>query len=231
MALDSWLCAIPARAGSKRLAGKNLRALAGKPMLAYSIEAALESGLFKDVFVCTEDETIAFEARRRGAQVPFLMPAELCGDMVASHAPCQRMAEHLAAKGRTIDTLVCLQPSSPLRSSDDIKASVDRFSRGDLDFLASATPIDPHYFHWALSEKSDEWGMWFGTQYIKDRTLLPPVLRPNGSIKIARLERLREVGHFFGPRLGVVETPEERSVHVATTFDFDLCEFLLARRK
>jgi CMP-N-acetylneuraminic acid synthetase len=78
--------------------------------------------------------------------------------------------------------------------------------------------------------ESDDWRMWFGSEYLKDRTLLPPVFRPNGSIKIARLNKLRELGHFFGPRLGVVETPEERSVHVATAFDFDLSEFLLSRR-
>ena len=229
---DAMMCAIPARAGSTRLAGKNLLPLNGKPMIAYSIETALASGLFDDVYVCTEDERIAEVARAHGARVPMLMPAELCGDLVPSHAPCQRMAGFLAEEcGRAIEVLVCLQPTSPLRSAADLTAAVERFGRGDLDALVSVTPIDPHYFHWALQREDHErCRMYFGDEFMMERPLLPPVYRPNGSIKIARLEKLRATGHFFGPRLGAIETPEERSIHVATRFEFELCEFLLARR-
>ena len=227
---ERLLCTIPARAGSKRLPGKNLRPLAGKPMLAYSIEAARASGMFEDVYVCTEDEAIAQAARTFGAQVPFLMPTELCGDMVSSHAPCQRLAEWFAELGRPADALVCLQPTSPLRSAADIRASVERYCRGDVDFVVSATLIDPHYFHWALQQQKDGgWRMYFGDDYMMERPLLPPVYRPNGSIKIGRLSALRQIGHFFGPRLAVIETPEERSIHVATEFDADMCEFILSR--
>jgi N-acylneuraminate cytidylyltransferase/CMP-N,N'-diacetyllegionaminic acid synthase len=99
-----------------------------------------------------------------------------------------------------------------------------------LDFLVSVTQIDPHYFHWAVVPRVDrDWHLYFGAEYIKEREQLPPVYRPNGSIKIARMQKLLEFGHFFGPRLGVIETPEERSVHVATRFEFDLCEFLLKK--
>ena len=71
--------------------------------------------------------------------------------------------------------------------------------------------------------------MYFGSKFLMERPLLPPVYRPNGSIKIGRLDRLKELGHFFGDKLGTIETPEERSVHVATRFDFDICESLLSR--
>lgn len=222
----SLFCCVPARLGSKRLPRKNLLPLAGRPLLAHTITTARESGLFDAVFVCTESAEIADAARARGATAPVLLPPELCGDLVASHVPCQNLAGSL---GRADDVLVCLQPTSPLRSVDDIHAAVERFRRDDLDFLVSITPIDPHYFHWAVRSGADGWGMYFGNQYLIERPLLPSVHRPNGAIKIARLGRLREVGHFFGPRLGVVEMPEERSVHVATQFDFDLCEFLLRR--
>lgn len=225
---ESMLCAIPARGGSKRLPRKNLRALAGKPMIAYTIDAAWRSGLFEDVYVCTEDREIAEVAVSHGAKVPFLMPEELCGDLVASHIPCQHLAAHLAAQGQPTDTLVCLQPTSPLRSVMDLQTSVDRFQRSDFDFLVSITPVDPHDFHWAVAPTEDEyWGMYFGSKYMMERPLLPPVFRPNGSIKIARLPVLAEVGHFFGRRMGVIETPAERSVHVALEFDLRLCEFLL----
>jgi CMP-N,N'-diacetyllegionaminic acid synthase len=229
--IDTMLCCIPARAGSKRLPGKNLLPLAGKPMIAYSIELALASAVFEAVYVCTEDPTISEVARRYGASVPILMPLELCGDLVPSHVPCQHLAERLAEQGQPKEILVCLQPTSPLRSLKDLQESVDHFVKDDLDFLVSVTPIDPHYFHWAIvpQEEGNCWGMYFGDEYMRERPLLPPVYRPNGSIKIARLDKLREVGHFFGPRLGVVETPEEHSVHVGNRFDFDLCQFLLTR--
>ncbi|HVI07438.1 MAG TPA: acylneuraminate cytidylyltransferase family protein [Candidatus Binatia bacterium] len=222
---DGLICAIPARGGSKRLPRKNLRALAGKPMIAYSIEAALETGLFRQVYVCTEDEEIARASQTFGAIVPELMPAELCGDLVASHVPCQRIAQ-LAEPDATV--LVCLQPSSPLRSAQDIRDGVAKFSQGEFDFVVSVTAVDPHDFHWAVVPGgNDYWKMFFGAQYLKERPLLPAVYRPNGSIKIARLSALAQTGNFFGEKLGVIETPPERSVHVALEFDVKLCETYL----
>ena len=223
------ICTIPARAGSKRLPRKNMRELAGKPLIAYSIEAAQRSGLFDQVYVCTEDEQIARTARQFGASVPELVPEELCGDLVASHIPCQYIAARLPAP-EPIDSLLCLQPSSPLRSAQDIRDAVDRFSEGQFDFLVSVTPVDPHDFHWAVVPgEGAYWKMFFGTQHLKERPLLPPVYRPNGSIKIAKLNALAAAGNFFGERLGVTETPFERSVHVVMEFDLKLCETILRR--
>src|SRR5262249_21289484 len=200
----------------------------GKPLIAYSVEAALRSG-FAEVYVCTEDSAIAETAVRCGALVPRLMPDELCGDMVASHVPCQFLASELATAGKQFDSLLCLQPSSPLRSAEDIGSALRMFRSGDYDFLVSVTPLDPHYFHWAVvpSDKN-YWKMFFGSEYMKERPLLPEVCRPNGSIKIAKLESLRATGHFFGEKLGVAVTPENRSVHVATELDLTICEAILA---
>ncbi len=225
-------CAVPARGGSKRLARKNLRELAGKPLIAYTIEAARQSELFQEVYVCTEDEEIATVARRYGACVPMMAPAELCGDLVASHVPCQRVATYLAEQGQRFETLVCLQPTSPLRSVEDIRAGVGKFRQGGCDFVVSVTALDPHEFHWAVvPQEQGYWRMYFGDRYMKERPQLPPVYRPNGSVKIARLEKLAETGHFFGERLEVVETPPERSVHVAQEFDLRLCETILAEQR
>lgn len=226
--LDRMMCAIPARGGSKRLPRKNVRALAGKPLIAYSIEAALESGLFSEVYVCTEDAQIAEAAVRYGAVVPRLMPEELCGDLVASHVPCQFLAAEIGKAGQSFESLLCLQPSSPLRSAEDIRGAVSLYQQGNFDFVVSVTPVDPHYFHWAVIPSAEPyWKMFFGTEYMKERPLLPVVCRPNGSIKIARLSALGSLGNFFGERLGVFETPEARSVHVATEFDLSVCEAIL----
>jgi CMP-N-acetylneuraminic acid synthetase len=196
-------------------------------MIAYSIEAARDSG-FGDVYVCTEDAQIAEIAASYGALVPRLMPEDLCGDLVASHVPCQFMASEMAKAGHSFESLLCLQPSSPLRSADDIRGAVELFNKGTFDFVVSVTPIDPHDFHWAVvPATAPYWKMFFGTQYMKERPLLPVVCRPNGSIKIAKLSVLGTVGNFFGERLGVFETPEVRSVHVATEFDLTICEAIL----
>lgn len=226
---ESILCMIPARAGSKRLRNKNLMLLAGKPMLAYSIEAARAAGCDR-VYVCTESEDIAEVARSYGAEVPWLAPNQLCGDLVSSHEPCQFVAEKLNTEKRGGEVLLCLQPTSPLRSPEDIEAGIRRFREGSVDFVVSVTPIDPHYFHWAMEATGNGyWHMYFGDQFMLERPLLPPVYRPNGSIKIGRLTVLRQLGHFFGPKLAAIEIPEERSVHVGTQADFDYCEFLMTK--
>jgi CMP-N,N'-diacetyllegionaminic acid synthase len=225
------ICTIPARGGSKRLPRKNVRELAGKPLIAYSIESALKSGLFRQVYVCTEDPEIAQIAKKFGAEVPELVPAELCGDLVASHIPCQYIASRLPTRSQ-IDSLLCLQPSSPLRSAQDIRDAVQKFSDGEFDFVVSVTPVDPHDFHWAVVPgEATYWKMFFGTQYLKERPLLPPIYRPNGSIKVARLGALAATGHFFGERLGTIETSLDRSVHVAVEFDLQLCETILRQEQ
>ena len=124
---------------------------------------------------------------------------------MASHIPCQYIAARLPAHEQ-IESLLCLQPSSPLRSVQDIRDAVEKFSEGRFDFVVSVTPVDPHDFHWAVVPgEGDYWKMFFGTQYLKERPLLPSVYRPNGSIKIARLTALAATGNFFGERLGVID--------------------------
>lgn len=223
------LCVIPARRGSKRLALKNILPLAGLPMLAYSVRAALESGIFDTVYVSTEDDEIARIAQEHGAAA-HIRPDELAGDLVSATDVCIDVLEARAAVGDTHDAVMCLQPSSPLRIASDISGSWAHFVDSGADYLVSVTPIDPHYFHWAVHETDTDWAMFFGDKYMLERPLLPPVFRPNGSIKIARTAPVIERRNFFGPRLAVFETPEERSVHVAERFDFELAEFLLQRR-
>ena len=221
-------CFVPARLGSKRLPQKNILRLGDRPMIAHTVETAGATGLFDRIFVCTESEEIRAIAEAHGGTVTELVPPELCGDLVPSWKPCMFVADQLNAAGAGIDGMVCLQPTSPLRSKEDIVRAVEVFSEHGPDFVVSGTAIDPHYFHWALEERENSrWRMTFGEQYLVERPLLPKRLRPNGSVKIGRLAALRDQGHFFGPDLMCVETPEERSVHVGSALDFRFCEFLI----
>jgi len=220
-------CVIPARLGSKRIPRKNLRRLASKPLLAHSIAAALSSELFDTVYVCTESEEIAAVATKHGAEAR-LVAEELCTDLVPSWKPCVNLVEQLNSEGAAFSALLCLQPTSPLRSAEDILRGVHAFYDEGCDFIVSVTEIDPHYFHWAL-QFDEGWRMVFGDDYMIERPLLPKRYRPNGSIKVAKIEALQRTGHFFGPSLSCIHTPEERSVHVGVELEFQLAEVLLQR--
>jgi CMP-N,N'-diacetyllegionaminic acid synthase len=223
-------CVIPARRGSKRLAEKNIYPLAGRPMLAYTVDAALESGIFPSVVVSTEDDEIARIARSLGAEV-HMRPMDLAGDLVSATTVCIEAYEGLENHAaQNVAGIVCLQPSSPLRTSADIRSAWQTFVDQDADYLVSVTEIDPHYFHWALRDDGDDWRMWFGDDFLIERPLLPPVYRPNGAIKIGRPEPLLARRNFFGPRLAVHRMPEERSVHVALHFDAAVAETVLRAR-
>lgn len=223
------LAVIPARRGSKRLPEKNILPLAGKPLLAYSIEAALESGLFEEAVVSTEDPGIGRIAADLGASV-HERSEELAGDLVSATDVCLDVLAARRRSGEGHEAVVCLQPTSPLRTAADIRGAWEAFCSAEADFLVSVTPIDPHFFHWAVHRGDDGWTMFFGERFLLERPLLPPVFRPNGSIKIGRAEPLCQRRNFFGPRLTVYETPPERSVHVAEQSDLDYAAFLLGRR-
>jgi CMP-N-acetylneuraminic acid synthetase len=197
-------------------------------MLTYTIEAALTSGVFNRVFVSTEDNEIAAIADSSGALV-HSRSMELAGDLVSATEVCLDVYTSRKALGEDHDSIICLQPSSPLRNGTDVVTACRRFSESQADYLVSVTAIDPHYFHWALQENGDWWEMTFGDKYLVERQYLPLRYRPNGAIKIARAEPLIQSRNFFGPKLSVYEMPEERSVHVAMPMDFELAEFLMKK--
>jgi CMP-N,N'-diacetyllegionaminic acid synthase len=118
---------IPARAGSKRVADKNVRLLGGHPMLAYSISAALDSGVFDTVMVSTDSEAYARMARHYGAEVPFLRPAEFSGDLSPDIEWITHLLRTLAEQGHSWDLFSILRPTSPLRQPETIRRAHGQF--------------------------------------------------------------------------------------------------------
>ncbi|HMS72504.1 MAG TPA: acylneuraminate cytidylyltransferase family protein, partial [Baekduia sp.] len=215
--------------GSKRLPRKNLMPLGGRPMLAWTIDAAAASGGFDQVHVSTEDAEIAEVAERHGAVVHH-RPEALAQDLSSSADVCLDAADAVVSSGGPHDALICLQPSSPLMTAADVQGAWEAFVARDASFLLSVTPIDPHYFHWALEQRNGEWRPYFGDTFMRDRLELPEVFRPNGAIKIAAVDALRSQGNFFGSPLAVHPMPEERSVHVADSLNVRLADLLLNDR-
>ncbi|MCD8014460.1 MAG: acylneuraminate cytidylyltransferase family protein [Lachnospiraceae bacterium] len=141
---SSVLALIPARAGSKGIKNKNIADLCGKPLIAYSIEAAKHSRYIDDVVVSTDGEAIAGMARLYGADVPFLRPTELASDTSKTIDAVLHAVKFLNEHGRHFDILVLLQPTQPLRTSEDIDMAMEIFFENGEESLVSVTDVDSH---------------------------------------------------------------------------------------
>ena len=126
------LCIIPARGGSKRIPRKNVKLFLGKPMLAYSIEAALKSCLFDEVMVSTDDEEIADVASRYGAKVPFMRSAETASDYATTADVLKEVINKYKMQGREFDNFCCFYATAPMVQSKDVVAAFERLQQSDF---------------------------------------------------------------------------------------------------
>ncbi|MEM2619603.1 MAG: acylneuraminate cytidylyltransferase family protein, partial [Candidatus Hadarchaeales archaeon] len=151
----STLGIIPARADSKGVPGKNIRSLGGKPLIAYTIEAALKSDIDR-VIVSTEDERIAKVAIEHGAEVPFLRPKELAADDTPSISVLIHALKQLAEKeGYRPDVVAFLQPTSPFRTQEHINAGLELLSKSEVDSVVGVCEVDANshpYFVYAMAQ-------------------------------------------------------------------------------
>jgi N-acylneuraminate cytidylyltransferase len=207
----SIVCLIPARAGSKRVSGKNVRRLGAHPLLAYTIAAALESDVFESVIVSTDVQEIADVARHYGAEVPFLRPAALASDTSPDVEWLDHALRELATKGRTWDCFSLLRPTSPFRGAQTIRRAWDLFraERG-VDSLRAVERCAQHPGKmWVvrgtrmlpLLPFGPAEQPWHSTPY----QALPPVYVQNASLEIAWtrvvLERRTIAGEVLVPFL------------------------------
>lgn len=133
------LAIIPARGGSKRIPRKNIKLFCEKPMIAWSIEAALQSGCFDQVIVSTDDEEIADVARRYGATVPFVRPAELSDDHTGTIPVIRHAIEWVNAQGQSVEQACCLYATAPFVSPEDIRRGFDTLLETGSDYAFSVT--------------------------------------------------------------------------------------------
>ncbi|WP_223473512.1 pseudaminic acid cytidylyltransferase [Pseudomonas sp. BF-B-27] len=133
------LAVIPARGGSKRIPRKNIKLFCGKPMIAWSIEAALTSACFDEIIVSTDDIEIAEVARQYGASVPFMRPAELSDDYTGTIPVISHAIEWLNGKGHRIDQVCCLYATAPFVSPEDIRQGLDILTEKGCDYAFSVT--------------------------------------------------------------------------------------------
>ncbi|MCR4419327.1 MAG: acylneuraminate cytidylyltransferase family protein [Clostridia bacterium] len=226
----SVLGLIPARAGSKGLPGKNLRRLAGKPLIVHTIEAALGSGVLDYLLVSTDSSEIASVAAAAGAAVPFLRPAHLATDEAKGIAVVHHAMAWCESAGMRFSWVMVLQPTSPLRSPEDIRNACSLMVERQAEAVVSVCEVDHHPW---LSNTLPEDGCMDGFLRPEVRSAnrqeLPKYYRLNGAIYLADWGFIRSREHWYGPRTYAYVMPKERSVDIDDAVDFALAEVLAAR--
>ncbi|MDI3473276.1 MAG: CMP-N,N-diacetyllegionaminic acid synthase [Thermotogaceae bacterium] len=227
-----FLALIPARGGSKGLKDKNIRLLNNKPLLAYTIEAAKESGIFDRIIVSTDSEKIAAVALKYGAEVPFMRPKELATDTASSMDVLIHTIKLLQESGDIYDYVVLLQPTSPLRTSQDIVEAANLLIKKNANSVVSVCRVE-HSPLWSNTLPEDLSLKDFIRPEIKNlrRQDLPIFYRLNGAIYIAKVSYILETKDFFGQGSYAYIMPVNRSVDIDTEFDLALAEVLLQHEK
>ena len=223
---------IPARGGSKGVPRKNVRQVGGKPLIAYTIAAALEARDVLDrVIVSTDDDEIAAVAGASGAEVPFMRPPELSGDRVPMLPVLQhavRFAEE--QEGRRYSWVCLLQPTVPFRTADDIRAALALGRQGGCDSVISVVRV--FAVHPMLMKKIEEDRL---VPYCvpepegtRRQDYDPPAYMRNGAIYLTRRGVLMDRGSIWGDVIRPLVMPEERSVGVDSELDMKLVEVMMA---
>ncbi len=225
------LALIPARGGSKGLPGKNIKLIAGKPLLHWTIEAAKQCSWLDKIVVSTEDQRIATAAREAGAEVPFLRPQELAGDTVSGMDVVIHAIEWFENKGQHFDLLILLQPTSPLRTSVDIENAIKLlFERQAKAVISVCENEHPPYWSNILP---DDLSMknFIDHSALKNRQDLPVFYRLNGAIYLSDIDYLKKQRGFWGDDTYAYIMPRERSVDIDSLLDFKLAEILLREQQ
>lgn len=221
------LALIPARGGSKGLPGKNIKKLNGKPLIAYTIEAAIKANSIDMVIVSTDCEEIAKVALAYGAEVPFLRPANLSDDSsLAIDNYKYTLDRYSNDTGLSINEFCVLQPTSPLRTVVDIDSAIAMYFENSADSVISYCE-EHHPVSWHKYVEGDgSLTNVFGDDVLKNRQDAKPTYYPNGAIYVFSSE-LIDSGRYFSERTFAYIMPRKRSVDIDVLDDFKLAEFLL----
>lgn len=222
------LAIIPARSGSKGLPDKNIRLLLGKPMIAYSVEAAVQSGLFDIIHVSTDSERYAEVARKYGAEVPFLRSQQNAGDFASSWDVVLEVLERYGRRGRSFDTVTLLQPTSPLRTAEDIQNAYQIMHEKKARTVVSLCRAE-HPPMWSnLLPENHCMDGFLSSAAPKQRQAASEYFRINGAIYLIDVRHLKtHQGILYDADSYAYIMPQERSVDIDGPLDFLIAEALL----
>lgn len=221
---------IPARSGSKGLPDKNIRRLAGVPLMAYSIKAAQETDRFDKIFLSTDSEEYAQIGRQYGADVSFLRSAETSSDKASSWDAVREALAGWSERGERFDTVTLLQPTSPLRTAQNIIEAFRLLDEKGANSVVSVCEAE-HSPLWFDTLPQDLCMDQFGKKrdVNRPRQELPVYYRLNGAIYLLRTEELYKEKMFEEKRYAYIMS-REQSVDIDDEVDFLLAEIMIQRR-
>lgn len=220
-----YIAVIPARGGSKGLSGKNTRPLLGKPMIAWTIEQALESKCFDCVHVSTDDSNIADIARSHGADVPYLRSIELAQDSTPTEPVIAYALDWYEKAGQTFDAVVLLQPTSPLRKPGTLTDAIAAFEENDVESLLGV--CENHHFFWRNPIKSEALYDYRNRPRRQDIRHEDRWYRENGSIYITRIDSFKRHLNRLCEPIHMHLMREEEGWEIDSLADFLVVEALM----
>jgi len=221
---------IPARGGSKGVPNKNITELLGKPLITYTIAAALESEFLTSVVVSTDDSVIAEISKKAGAQVPFIRPDSLSQDSSLSLPVVMHALRFMEAKeGLEYDAVMMLQPTAPLRTSVDIDEAIKKIFSSGADSVISVSNVEANHPLRMKKVDGDKLLNYVdqGFEDMRPRQQLPDVYIRNGAIYLALRATLTRQLTFSGDDCRAYIMPEERSINLDARRDFVMAEYYL----
>lgn len=221
------LAVIPARGGSKRIPRKNIKDFCGKPMIAYSIECAIGSGLFNEVVVSTDDEEIAAVARSCGARIPFMRPAELANDHAGTIPVIAHATEWFKAAGHSPSAVCCIYATAPFVQPGDLKQGLETLESGPWEYVFSATSFGFPIFR-SFKRLADGSVEMFYPEYFETRSQdLPEAFHDAGQFYWGRPGAWTGNKRFFDHWSNVVMLPRWRVQDIDSAEDWERAEVLM----
>lgn len=220
------LAIIPARGGSKGVPRKNIRDLAGKPLIAWTIEEAKKSCYIDRLILSSEDDGIIEVAKQYGCEVPFKRPLELAQDDTPGIEPVLHAIEQCPG----YDYVVLLQPTSPLRTVEDIDGCIEKLLNSDADFCVSVTePEKSPYWMYTLEEERMV-PLLPQEELVARRQDLPKVYALNGAVYAGEISKLFKSKSFINNNTCSYVMLQKHSIDIDSLYDFKICESILNER-
>lgn len=222
-----------ARGGSKGIPRKNIRLLAGKPLIAYAIQTAQQSKLIDRVVVSTDDEEIARVAQEWGAEIPFFRPAELACDDTPEWLAWQHAIRWLQQESESgIGVFVSVPPTAPLRKPEDIDACIRLLLQGEVELVYTVTVADHNpYFNMVVIDEHQYVRLVIPGDQITHRRQDAPTVYDSATVAyVARSDFVLKHTSMFEGRIKAVVVPRERALDLDSELDFKFAEFMLAQQ-
>lgn len=227
MSSHSTIAFVFARGGSKGLPGKNVRILGDRPLIAHTIDIALKTREVSRIVVSTDDEAIAEAARNAGAEVPFTRPPELASDTAPEWKAWQHAIQWVTENWGAFSTFVSLPPTSPFRSTSDIRDCIQRLhATPEVDIVLTGTPAARSPYFNMVKLTNGLASLAAEGERINHRQAAPQLFDLTTVAYAAKPEFVLQNSHIFDGRVGMTEVPAERALDIDTQWDFEIAEFL-----